>query len=183
MNILKLSYCLFALMLIFQSCQLTTSKPLKEMEKPFFDLKSYFEQEKTRLAALSNFTKTTMVDGKEETKKIEKLNFDNELRIFTEADINKPAWFDKYAIDSVLQAGNLTKISYTATDKKRDIQNIVIDFSKQKVIKINIKKSAETALADTQFQLIYEPKIGYSIENTQQLTVGEDKKFLVTVQF
>lgn len=183
MNYCKLGYIIFCLGLIFQSCQPKTSTPAKEMDKPFFDLKDYFDKEKTRLSAISNFTKTTVVDGKAETKKLEKLNLDNELRIFEEADINKPAWFDKYAIDSVLQNGNLTKISYTTNDEKLDVRTIVLDFDQQKVSKISVEKSAETALADTQFKLIYEPKAGYSIENTQQLTVGEDKEFLVKVQF
>lgn len=183
MNCTKLGYWLFAIAIVFQSCQPTTSAPVAEMEKPFFDLKSYFNQEKKRLATVSNFTKTTVVDGKEETKKIAKLDFDKELRIFVEADINKPAWIDKYEVDSVLQAGNLTKISYIANDKKLAVREIVVDFDKQKIAKISIKKAAETALADTQFQLIYEPERGYSIENTQQLTVGEDKAFLVKVQF
>ncbi len=183
MNDLKIGCCLLILMIFFQNCQPSTSTPTNAIEKPFFDLKGYFEQQKTRLSALSNFTKTTVVDGKAETKKIEKLNFNNELRIFEEADINRPAWFDKYTVDSVLQNGNLTKISYAANDEKLEIRTIVLDFFQQKVSKINVEKSAETALADTQFKLTYEPKTGYSIENTQQLTVGEDKAFLVKVRF
>jgi len=183
MNCTKLGYWLFILIIVFQSCQPTTSSPVVEMEKPFFDLKSYFEQEKTRLATVSNFTKTTVVDGKQETKKLAKLDLNKELRIFVEADINKPAWIDLYTIDSTLQAGNLTKVSYTANDEKLAVRDISIDFDKQKVAKIKIKKAAEMALADTQFNLIYEPQKGYSIENTQQLTVGEDKAFLVKVQF
>ena len=106
------------MVIVFQSCQSTTSKPVGGLEKPYFDLKSYFENEKTRLAAISNFKKTTVVDGKEETKQLETINFDNELRIFAEADINRPAWFDKYLIDSILQDGNLTRIDYTAKDVK-----------------------------------------------------------------
>lgn len=183
MNYYKIVFWICFVGLFYQSCQPSTSTPAKAIKKPFFDLKTYFEQEKTRLASLSNFTKTTVVDGKEETKKLPKLNLDNELRIFTETDINRTAWFDKYKIDSVFQAGNLTKITYTATDEKLDVRTILIDFDQQKVTKIDIKKSAETALADTQFNLIYEPKTGYSIENTQQLTVGEDKAFLVRVDF
>lgn len=176
-------YILFLFFLLFQSCQPTTSTPTKTVEQPFFDLKSYFEKEKTRLGGLSNFSKTTVVNGQEETKQLATLNFDNELRIFMEADINRPAWFDKYEIDSIFQAGNLTKINYTTKEKALEVQRVMIDYNQAEVTKIRIEKTAETALADTQFNLVYEPKIGYTIENKQQLTVGEDKAFLVMVEF
>ena len=183
MNYKHLGFWLLAMVIVFQSCQSTTSKPVVGLEKPYFDLKSYFEKEKMRLATVSNFKKTTVVDGKEETKQLETINFNNEFRIFADADINRPAWFDKYLIDSILQDGNLTRIDYTAKDAKMEMQKISVDFDQSVVQKISIQKAAETALADTQFELIYEPKIGYSIENTQQLTVGEDKSFFVKDNF
>ena len=76
---------------------------------------------------------------------------------------------------------NFSKITYTAQEEDMEIQNVTVDFAQSAVQKISIQKKATTVLADTQFELIYEPDRGYSIENKQQLTVGDDKNFLVTV--
>lgn len=67
----------------------------------FFDLKGYFEGEMQKLSSKNKFTKTVTVNGKSEAQIIDTLDFRKELSFFAAADISRPAWSDKYVVDTM----------------------------------------------------------------------------------
>ena len=174
---------IFALAVVMGACQPTSSETIGEVAYPFFDLKGFFESEINRLNQKNGFAKQTAVNEVQETKQLDSLDFEKELNIFLDSDINRIAWFDKYSIDSTVNAGQLVALQYKAKEDRLVIKNIQIDFENQAVTRIRIDREADTALADTDINLTYEPQKGYSISNKQALTMGEDKTFLVQVDF
>ena len=69
--------------------------------KKYFDLKGFMQEEVKRLSGREAFTKSLYVNGETETKSEVKIDLDKELDIFSESDINRPAWSDKYKVDSL----------------------------------------------------------------------------------
>lgn len=156
----------------------------KQLTKPFFDLKAYFEQETQRLAAVQSVKKTAEVDGQKEEKLMDTLNFQRELKIFSDNDLNRPAWSGKYQVDSIFnEKKELAKLNYTANDEDLKTRKMEIDFEQGAVAKIFIENGAANTISDTKQFLTYQPKLGYSIESHQKVVMGGEKKFLVTVQF
>src|SRR5437868_4105224 len=67
--------------------------------KKFFDLKAYFTSEVARLTKSDPLVAKTAVQNKEsETLRQHIKNWDSELSLFVDADINKPAWANSYSV-------------------------------------------------------------------------------------
>ncbi|MEK7254564.1 MAG: hypothetical protein AAB316_07460, partial [Bacteroidota bacterium] len=99
-----------------------------DSSQPFFDLKGYFNQEVQRLANIRSIKKTAVVDGQKEEKMLDTLNFEQELKIFSDNDINRPAWSGKYQMDSIFNENKeLVKLNYTASDESLKTQKMEID--------------------------------------------------------
>ena len=97
--------------ILLAACQ-EVAIPIEQSNEPaiFFDLKAFFQKEKVRLKKLNAFKKTVSINGVSEEKALTTLDFDNELSIFIASDINRPAWSDKYKVDSLFTAQKLSLI-------------------------------------------------------------------------
>ena len=87
--------------LLFIAALISGSCAEKEAEKekpqsPFFDLKAYFQTEIERLQAEQpRVRKTVMIGGQQEEKKLTRLNYEEELKVFLDSDINRTSWWDR----------------------------------------------------------------------------------------
>ena len=132
----------------------------------YFDLKGFIDSETERLAQQVSFSKTVFVNGEKETKKVENVNLKNELKPFSDSDINKPSWVGKYAVDSTFnQKKELVSLRYQAKDKKLKTKNLVVDFYKNVVSKIFIKNATNSSVANTYQTLTYQPKTGHGVQD------------------
>jgi|AntRauTorckE5430_2_1112549.scaffolds.fasta_scaffold10725_3 hypothetical protein len=142
----------------------------ENVEKPFFDLKGFFEKEVAN-QKFKTIEKTAKIDEKSETKTLTDFDLQTEIKLFTDCDINNPSLFDKYKTDESPE-GNLT---YTALKEDLKIQKIEILKTDNMVKKIIIYKKVETQIYNSEKILTYEPNVGYSIQNNQK-TLGADKR-------
>ena len=91
---------LISILISFFACGDKTNAPVKALEKPYYDVKGFFDGETKRLTEGGmKIKKTVTVNGKSETKIIEKPNFEEEFKLFVASDINRPAWSDKYHVN------------------------------------------------------------------------------------
>ena len=152
--------------------------------KKYFDLKAYFDSETNRMASVGRVKKIATVDGVREEHILDSINFGQELKIFSNADINRPAWSDKYIIDSVFnEQQQLARLEYKSKDDDLRTKQITVEFEAGDVSRVQIENSSNSAIADTRQLLTYLPKVGYIIESGQKVTFAEDNKFVVEVQF
>ena len=166
----KFTLLLLATLFCFSACVETSTAENPVVEKPFFDLKDYFAQEISRLAEKKNVTKKAFYNGKEETKIIENPDFSNELLIFSNTDINRTAWLDKYSVDSTLNAQQeLAAIDYAALDKKLKTKSLRVEFANNVVSSIEIITAGNSAISQTENHLTYSPTKGYSIKSKQDV--------------
>ena len=125
-RILSLFCCLMALFL--WAC------PRGEVENqlklsPFFDLQDFVDQEVTRLKTSGiRAEKTIELNGKSETQNLDAVDFDQELVLLRNADINRPAWLDQYKVDSLMEGGKLRQLSYQALSEELRTQRLIINY-------------------------------------------------------
>ncbi|MGK0363634.1 MAG: hypothetical protein ACI85O_000687 [Saprospiraceae bacterium] len=180
----KFSLLLLATLFCLSACvdTSTTEKPI--VEKPFFDLKNYFAQEIERLAEKKNVTKIAFYNGKEETKIIKNPNFSNELLIFSNADINRTAWLDKYSVDSIFNTQQeLTAINYAALDMNLKTKSVHVEFINNVVSSIEVATAGNSAISQAENYLTYSPTKGYSIKSKQDVKFVSKNDINIQVAF
>ncbi len=176
---------IFLLLFAFlSSCLEINDNISKPDTNPFFDLKTYFSSEVSRLSGINNVKKITSVNGNKEILNLDSLNIRTELKIFSDSDINRPAWTDKYLIDSLKNdSGQLLKLIYSTNDEKLKTKKIEIDFEDEAITQIIIEKNASSAISSMNQLLTYIPSKGYLIERQQDVTLGGKNEFKVEVIF
>ena len=98
----------------------------QDMERePFFDLSGYIQAQIDSLTAHQpTVRKTVILNGTEETKELTNLRFATDLRMFREADINKPAWLDKYTVTKEEVGDGAQVQRYVATDSSMQTRQL-----------------------------------------------------------
>jgi hypothetical protein len=160
------------------SCNNSSSSITENTEKPFFDLKEFFEKE---IENHKNGTikKTVKIDTKSETKTLTDFDLVKELELFSNCDINKPSLFDKYKIE-----GSVERTIYTALKEDLKVQKIEIIKSGDATIeKVIIHKKVETQIYSSEKVLTYQPDIGFTIQNGQKTLISDKKNYEIEVLY
>ncbi|MGH1434054.1 MAG: hypothetical protein ACRBG0_06300 [Lewinella sp.] len=172
-----LSYAMtiFTMVLILSSCnQADEAQAAVDQKDTFFSLEKFFEAEEERLQSANiGLDKEIRINEKEEQQLIADIDYSREFSMFRKADINRPAWSDKYQADSTLQQGAL-EIRYTSLDPELKTQELFVMMNKEgEVEKIEIISQTETALAGNKSWMTYEPALGYHIKTQQKNRTAE----------
>jgi hypothetical protein len=134
----------------------------------FFDIKGYFRADSARLAKLNPLVKkTVMHNGITETKKVHIPNWGTELSLFSESDINKPAWKASYDV----QADNDEFLIYKAKDPSLKTRSIVIKKEGDHVKWIMMLNHTKNILYESFEKLTYFPDSLYLIQKKQRVRV------------
>ena len=124
-----------------------------------------------------------MIGGQQEEKKLTRLNYEEELKVFLDSDINRTSWWDRYAIDSSLTQGQLTAVSYKAQTEDLKTRWIELQFSNGKVRAILIENESQSPAVNFFQQLRYIPEEGFFIFTRQKVTLSPPKEMKVEVIF
>jgi hypothetical protein len=145
---------------------LSSCKPdIAKSDIKFFDMKAYFHADSLHLTKLNHLTfKTVTHNGITESKKVHINNWGLELSLFSESDINKPAWTDSYTVQN---SGNT--LIYRAKDPELKTREIIINKQDNKIKWILIYNSTKNILYQTHEKLSYFPDSIYIIEKYQKV--------------
>lgn len=150
---------------------------------PYFDLKGYMESEIRRLDAVQpRVVKKVQFNDEEETLQLELLDYAEELRIFSDSDINRPAWRGMYACDTVVSGPDAFSIRYTATEKRPVVRSLTVVYEDGKIAELNVKRASKTLLLGSSQELYYHPSSGFSIRTLQQALMRKDQTVYIAVE-
>ena len=163
--------------LLFPACKPAIKE---DATAKYFDLKAYFKADSARLTQMHKpVLKTVTHNGITESKKVNITNWAQELNLFSQSDINKPAWRDSYKI----QRGEHTLI-YMAMDPDLKTREIIINKKKDGGVQyIAIYNYTKNLLYDTREKLTYIPDSIYKIEKTQHVKLLGTNKYVITGSF
>ncbi len=170
--------------IIFTACLESIDNTIQTNLKPFFDLKGFLNGEIEQLKG-QQVSKSVTLNGKKETKTLKEFDFQAGLKMFVESDINKPAWFDAYQIDTTHIDSSTTQIKYTTTKEKLKIKSLQVNFDNdlETIQSIIIDRLVETDIYDAQQQLTYIPNQGFSINNQQEVALQDKNEYRIEVVF
>jgi len=143
----------------------------------FFSMIDFMEAEKKWMVNDKiSLTKILSLNGETDTLYVNQPDFELELDVFINADINKPALSDKYSVDSIFRSDKLYKITYTAKDEKLKTRKLSVRFDSQnKVVNVDIRLFNGSPITKNVQHLIYRPNNGYVIKNEQYFMGNKDE--------
>jgi hypothetical protein len=174
---------LLTLLLLFSLCTCDRAPETTALKvTTFFDLNGYMNAEIERLTeGKVKADKSITLNGKTERKEETDINYANDLRVFREADINKPAWTEKYATDEQKLSGSHKITTYTTLDSNLVVQQLVIEEDQGVPVKIEIDRKTGTVLSNGRHELVYQPGKGYSVTTIQDNKFGDDVDAVISV--
>lgn len=145
-------------------------------DKVYFNIKSFFESEAKRLQVQKKaIRKTVEQNHQSETKQVTITDWQNELNLFIESDINKPSWKDSYTVNQ-----NGSTLTYLAKEEKLKTRKIVIQKSADgKVRSILIRNKVKNYLYSSEEELTYHTDSSYQITKKQSVIFIGDNTFKV----
>lgn len=164
----------FVVLLLMSGC-LSAEKKKVANQIFYFDLKTYFAKTATKLNIEKLLVKK-MVSKNElsEYKKIRIKDWNTELALFIDADINKPAWKDSYRKDL-----SATKMMFTAKEADLKTQKIEINFKNGLPVKFKIISKTDNLLFHSTEELEFYPDSLYSIKKHQKVLLIGENNYLI----
>ena len=149
----------------------------------YFNLHTYFN---SQAAILRNnevkILKSVMRAGQREEHAFNAVDWEKELKIFVDADLNKASWKDLYMVDSVPGDSSLG-IRYTAKDSALQVKQETIYFTGNDVTEIQIESRFKNFYYASALQLNYKPADGYHISGEQQIRFANKQSFEINALF
>jgi hypothetical protein len=159
-----LAFTFFVLSLA--ACQ---QKEISNKQIEYVDLQGFFSAEANRLNSQKpTFTKTVCINGKKESKVLNNtIDWEKELSVFKDADINKPAFKGKYQITKLAN-----KTIYTSNSKNALVKRIELDFDDtKKPMGIRIFQLTKNMIYQSTDTLSYYPDSVYSMHKKQEVRI------------
>ncbi|WP_207423599.1 hypothetical protein [Desertivirga brevis] len=163
-----------SLLLLIAGC---SNKQEASGVKSYFDISGFFSSE---AASLHNegatVLKTVIQNGKTEQKNITNINWKTELELFSNSDINKPAWDKSYKVSTTPYS-----TEYKALDAKLRTRKIRIEKKADgKAKHIYIQNEVNNMLYSTTEELHYYPDSLYEIQKSQTVLILGDNNYKIT---
>jgi len=185
MGFMKKVGLLLFLSICVQAC---SSSENKQKVNYYYDLESKMvAQIKLLNKSTAIFHKTTLAEGKSETKELNNIKWEKELAFFLQANINKSAFRNMYE-ETESQSGDTVFKTYEAKDSQLKVEKLVVGLSKNtqdlvcveaRICTDNYLYSAQRVLKlyckDNQLQ-------SYCIRGRQKMIFSEPEYFEITAQ-
>jgi len=153
------------------SCSRRSDTPSTGHAESYFSLADYFSKEATRLQQFApTVAKTVTKNGEAEHRMLRIDNWQNELALFIDSDINKPAWQNSYRVDSTA-----TSVTYTSRDPELRTERIIVEKRPDGTVNhIRVVNRVSNMLYQTEERLDYHPDSAYQLVKRQWVRfIGE----------
>jgi hypothetical protein len=166
-------FLLLIICFLLPSCQSDNIQNSDDLK--YFDIKGFFTADTARLRKLNHIThKMVYHNGNKETKDVHITNWGLELSLFSQSDINKPAWRDSY---TVVKSDNIE--IYRAKDPDLKTREIIIKKKGAKVKWIMISNTTKNILYQTKEKLSYFPDSIYIIQKYQKVRLLGANQYVI----
>jgi hypothetical protein len=155
-----LSWQLFIWIAMIAACS-GAGQAERKNNLPFFDLSGYIKNMISDSIS-QTVEKSITINGVIESKKIDQYAIWKDLRDFDTYDINRPALYDKYLVDTI-QKGSIRQIVHTPKDDQLKVRLLKISFADGQVSEIQIKAATKSFLEDVSLEIVWRPNQGYVI--------------------
>ena len=132
-----------------------------QLDPDFFNLSGWVEQRAIELEGVP-LTKTVVINGLEEMRTIEDVDWADELAPFAQSNIDRPALWDAYAVDTMSAAEGQVTVTYRAIDSSLFTKRVQVLYADgvlplDSAFSIEVRNSFDSFVADTEQRLSIRP--------------------------
>lgn len=177
---IRSKFCLLAFLGI-AACGLNTKNQSNYQNAPFFDL-SGFISTYVKDSSSHKVSKTIQVDTSVESKILDNYPIWKDIKDFDAYDINRPALYDKYSIDTIISASAYS-IIYLPKEDTKDLKvtRLQVNVENGEVTSIQIKTSNNSFLDQVKMEINWTPRSGYILERVSD-KIFRDQTELQTIE-
>ena len=156
---------------------------VKTSKVKYFDLVDFFHHEAKALAAADlKMEKQIIKDNIKEKKEFNKINWQEELKPFSDCAINKPAWVNSYQTDT-MQIKDGVKVVYTAREAKLPVRTIELMLKGNMVTDITIHKVRQNFYYQSEDHYSYHVLKGYEINGSQNVRLLDKTNYQISAVY
>lgn len=164
-----------------------TVRPNPANRKPaYFDLLGFLGAQSTRLNRRQPAVEKQVLlrDGNQETTRVPQVDWEKELQIFQQADINKPALRGLYAVDSAMLASGALRRTYRrlpGTDHPVEQLTVVSQGPVVETITANVAQDNPLVYSAKSFEMSYRQGelAAYRVTGVQKLILFDSVRYAV----
>lgn len=154
----------------------------------YFDVAEFLEKQATRLTESgATVRKTVLLNGREERTVAGAVNWARELAPFEAADLNRPAWRDRYRIDTV-RRGEERRVTYVARDEDLPVDRLELLLRGEHLHELRVDLRNRNVLYDSRrrLELFCDSTThlvrSYGVRGYQKLILRDSVRFAVNAR-
>lgn len=156
-----------------------------EDQRNYYDLPQCMRQQVDALNKMGKSVRKKLTkDGLTQVLEKSDVNWAEELELFIDSDINRPAWRGAFITDTV-HLERMFVISYRTENKEIPVKNVVvtIDRENKQCLKVSIDRLTDNFLYTSVQKLFFTPGEGYTIKGNLKVHFLFESEFAVESTF
>jgi hypothetical protein len=167
---------------IFFSLSCTKNSSTLIVQKPYFDLTGFFDDQISQLYKDSSIIiKTANINGNTDQHEMPWTDWRKEFALFYASDINKGSFIGKYTVDTTTIDSLEKRITYKAIDKdlRTSLMEVNLSAHDNSIKLLHIINKSDHFLSSNMEELYYEPLKSYIVKSTQQMKLFGNDSYLI----
>lgn len=151
-----------------------------------FNIPAFFKAEAKRLNKIKKLKvqKTVLQNGKTEEQQTKIEDWNKELAIFQKHNIHKPQVFEEYEEEKDILEGGKYRLTYQTKNPKLKLKQLELWLNQENQLeKIVLQQKALNQVYESDYELSYQPQIGYTIKKLQKVVLFKENSFQVKLRF
>lgn len=167
------------------SCSKDPSEVYYEDQRYYYDLPSFIAKQVSNLQSKKQWVRKHVTkDGHSHIIERGDIEWNEELDLFVESDINRPAWRGEFKVDSI----NLEReyvITYKTENNQIPVKNVVVTIDKEtgQCLKITVDRRTKNFLYQSDQSLYYTTGEGYMMKGKLSVSYLFDSEYSIDSEF
>lgn len=156
-----------------------------EDQRYYYDLPKFFENQINNLKSKGQWVRKHVTkDGHSHIIERGNIDWNEELGVFLDSDINRPAWRGEFKVDTI----NLEReyvITYKTGNEQIPVKNVVVTIDKQskQCLKLTVDRRTENFLYKSDQSLYFTTGEGYIMKGKLSVTYLFDSEYAIDTEF
>lgn len=167
------------------SCAKDPTEVYYEDQRFYYDLPSFMSRQVDNLQNKGQWVRKHVTkDGHSHIIERGDIDWEEELDLFIESDINRPAWRGEFKVDTI----NLEReyvITYKTVNKQIPVKNVVVTIDKdtRQCLKLTVDRSTKNFLYTSDQSLYFTTGEGYMMKGKLSVSLLFDSEYSIESEF
>jgi hypothetical protein len=167
------------------SCKKDPVDVYYEDQRYYYDLPNFMTRQIDNLKSKQQWVRKKITkDGHSHVIERGDVNWEEELAVFAEADINRPAWRGEFKVDTIKLERTMV-ITYKTENGQIPVKNVVvtIDRDSRQCIQLTVDRSSDNFLYSSDQKLFFTTGEGYMVKGKLTVNYLFDSEYVIESEF